>query len=82
MNTYSFSTQLKQNKITQYCNNNIPIVIFHIGNQDYFKTDIELKNKDSGILSFNTGSLYCANRMALIKQPTPTIATFPSKVLI
>ena len=26
----------------------------HIGNQDYFKTDIELKNKDSGILSFNT----------------------------
>ena len=26
----------------------------HIGNQDYFKTEISLKNKDKGLLTFNT----------------------------
>jgi hypothetical protein len=54
MNTYSFSTQLKQNKITQYCNNNIPIVIFHIGNQDYLKKCLEFNSKNNRVFLLGT----------------------------
>ncbi len=45
MNKYSFSRNIQQNKITQYCKKHIPVVIFHVGKQEYLKKCLEFNAK-------------------------------------
>ena len=54
MNKYSFSINLQQNKITNFCKNNIPIVIFHVGNQEYLKKCLEFNSRFNHVFLLGT----------------------------
>ena len=54
MNKYSFSINLQQNKITNFCKKNIPIVIFHVGKQEYLKKCLEFNSRFNHVFLLGT----------------------------